>query len=1206
MAQSNTIRAIMLTILCLAPLLPAAQAQESAIRSVASLPFALAGAAAVWDGSHVLVFGGSTTTGYSDAILRYDPSANAWSTSAARLPASGPYLSAVWTGTEALVFGLGDRVVAYDSATDAVTTRSMEMDGRNRAGAAWTGRAAYLFGGTSATGAPLSSILRVDPAGNVTPVDAQLERATADTTTVWTGKAIAVYAGTDDPAGSGMAYTFDPTTLIVRSTDIFPRGRGFAAIYDGTHSYVFGGEQVGFDYYESPIRWMDLEGGKRLNDHPFGTGRAFIAAAWTGDTAYLVGGENAEGPVANVVRYKPSLIPGGAQPKAVATETPTSTTPAPSTVATPASDPRIPTGATWWDSPAWSIEGAAASCEARGSPNIASVVLRSFRGNIRGTDPVTKAPLEVQGTWDLVIAHVADARACSPSNVDITRAPGQIHSFVVGTNFSSPLTMVPSTLIIDPGASAPTISGTGRADACAPLGQSSIALAGFSGELVDPGRPASSRGVWDLVLARPASSQRCDVTHTFSGGSAEDPGLIVALSGSASSSSPAPPVTPSPTPRTPCFDLLSCPIGDVSSIRSRILGVRGQVVSAAGIAVAGAPLLLLGEKDGALDLLSITQTLEDGSFSIPTAAAAPAYAATVLGGHVVLADLAAQKAGVPADGLLSLQLPVTAAAASAAHSQLTPPEVQLLADAFNTAKPFGVPRASPTEPANIPIDGYAGIRGLAVRPSTPQEDARVVLVEMSDKGSPRIPDPPGAQRPRYFAMQLADFDGKEIPIDEVVIELEAPEGSEGKEVLLHHFLLAEQRWETIKPQKNEAAGTYTASIDSLSLFAVSTTQPSALAAIVTNVASSPLLIPILGGAAVVAIAAVALGRVRRARGSKPTQAQPAPLALRAPPLPEREAIVSDLSVTAKGTNILTDVSFSFAQGDILALLGPSGSGKSTLLKALLGETSFRGEASLFGIDPTRRSTEHKKLIGYVSQETELYPDMTLRENVEYFGKQFGLTGQDLKTRVGPLLATLGLAERADTRVGLLSGGQQRRASIAATLVYSPSLLILDEPTSGLDPVTRKSLWKFIRQASRELGVTVIVTTHFLDEADLADRVVILNKGRVVKTGTPQELVRSLPGGGKAVVIELQSTSPAIEARVREAVRPLETRGVVAGVDLTGYTARFFTPNAQAASRDLLDAFGHAEVPVKQVTTEDCGMDAVFTFYAGERWRDAET
>lgn len=214
--------------------------------------------------------------------------------------------------------------------------------------------------------------------------------------------------------------------------------------------------------------------------------------------------------------------------------------------------------------------------------------------------------------------------------------------------------------------------------------------------------------------------------------------------------------------------------------------------------------------------------------------------------------------------------------------------------------------------------------------------------------------------------------------------------------------------------------------------------------------------------------------------------------------------VKDLRKSYGDHPAVKGISFGVPEGSFFAFLGPNGAGKSTtiqIISSILQKDS--GEVTIFGKDP--KDPDTKKSIGIVFQDPKLDKILSVRENLEVRCSFYGIQKTEVDARVGKVLKKTGCDEFADQRYGQLSGGQRRRADIARALVHEPRLLILDEPSTGLDPKTRQDIWNLIRRLNREEGITVLLTTHYMEEAADADDVVIINHGEIVAHGTPAEL-----------------------------------------------------------------------------------------------------
>jgi ABC-2 type transport system ATP-binding protein len=219
--------------------------------------------------------------------------------------------------------------------------------------------------------------------------------------------------------------------------------------------------------------------------------------------------------------------------------------------------------------------------------------------------------------------------------------------------------------------------------------------------------------------------------------------------------------------------------------------------------------------------------------------------------------------------------------------------------------------------------------------------------------------------------------------------------------------------------------------------------------------------------------------------------------------------VRDLVKVYRGAHraAVDGLTFRLEEGEIFGLLGPNGAGKTTaisVLCTLLRPTS--GSISVGGIDLTADPRQVRRLIGLVPQEIALYPRLSARENLRYFGRLHGLHGSELAGRIGEALATVGLQEHADREVGLFSGGMKRRANLAAGILHRPRILFLDEPTVGVDPQSRSLILDYLA-GLRATGTTVVYTTHYMEEAQqLCSRVAVMDGGRIIAEGPPAELM----------------------------------------------------------------------------------------------------
>jgi len=218
---------------------------------------------------------------------------------------------------------------------------------------------------------------------------------------------------------------------------------------------------------------------------------------------------------------------------------------------------------------------------------------------------------------------------------------------------------------------------------------------------------------------------------------------------------------------------------------------------------------------------------------------------------------------------------------------------------------------------------------------------------------------------------------------------------------------------------------------------------------------------------------------------------------------------------------LDDVSFEVRPAEIFGLLGPNGSGKTTLfriLSTLMLPTA--GRAVIMGHDTAREPSQVRREIGVVFQAASVDAKLTAGENLRHQGHLYGLSGHALTRRIAEMLGRVGLSDRARDRVEKLSGGQQRRIELAKGLMHHPAVLLLDEPSTGLDPGARRDLWLYLGMLRDDERVTVVVTTHLMEEAEHCDRLAILNEGKLVALGSPAELKREI--GGEVIVMEARN------------------------------------------------------------------------------------
>jgi len=301
----------------------------------------------------------------------------------------------------------------------------------------------------------------------------------------------------------------------------------------------------------------------------------------------------------------------------------------------------------------------------------------------------------------------------------------------------------------------------------------------------------------------------------------------------------------------------------------------------------------------------------------------------------------------------------------------------------------------------------------------------------------------------------------------------------------------------------------------------------------------------------------------------------------------------------KGVRALDGVSFSVEAGTVFGLLGPNGAGKSTTVKILTTLTApDEGRAVVAGHDVVREPLRVRQAIGVVGQKHGVDPDATGRENLQLQGDFYGIPTRQLRSRIAELLARFDLADAANRLVRTYSGGMQRKLDVAMGLINEPRVLFLDEPTTGLDPEARAEMWAALEALAREEGVTVLLTTHYLEEADrLASQLAIVDRGRIVAAGTPEKLKSELHGDTLVVELGASANGSALAAL-----------SAVDGVGEASVDGRILRARAAEGARAipavlaLLEAEG---IPVVAATVSRPSLDDVYLRHAGRTFGQAE-
>jgi ABC-2 type transport system ATP-binding protein len=311
-----------------------------------------------------------------------------------------------------------------------------------------------------------------------------------------------------------------------------------------------------------------------------------------------------------------------------------------------------------------------------------------------------------------------------------------------------------------------------------------------------------------------------------------------------------------------------------------------------------------------------------------------------------------------------------------------------------------------------------------------------------------------------------------------------------------------------------------------------------------------------------------------------------------------DAIVVDGLEKTYGSTVraLDGIHFTVAEGEIFGLLGPNGAGKSTTVRILATLTrADAGQATVAGHDVRSEAGAVRRAIGYVPQASGVDREATGRENLVLQGRLQGMRGRDLEGRATELLETFGLSDRANALVRTYSGGMKRRLDVAMGLVHRPGVLFLDEPTTGLDPEARAAMWEELEGLAAAEQLTILLTTHYLEEADrLAHRVAIVSRGKVVVAGTPEALKRELQGDAVTVELDMAEAGGAAQvARDIEGVHEVTT---------DGRRLHLRVAHGARAVPVILAALDASGAGVQTVTVSRPSLDDVYLHHTGRDFR----
>ncbi len=297
------------------------------------------------------------------------------------------------------------------------------------------------------------------------------------------------------------------------------------------------------------------------------------------------------------------------------------------------------------------------------------------------------------------------------------------------------------------------------------------------------------------------------------------------------------------------------------------------------------------------------------------------------------------------------------------------------------------------------------------------------------------------------------------------------------------------------------------------------------------------------------------------------------------------------------------VNLAVNEGEIMGLLGPNGAGKTTIISMITGLLKpTSGRITVDGMDLQTDTNAVKARLGLVPQDLALYPTLSARDNLSFFGRIYGLRGKHLRDRVAAMLAMVKLSDRADEPIEKYSGGMKRRVNIAAGLLHQPEVLFLDEPTVGVDPQSRNAIFETI-EALNAQGMTVIYTTHYMEEAQrLCQRVAIIDEGRIISLDTPTNLINSLGGGILLLGLDDPGTGSASE-RVRTALERVNQLPSVRSTTRDDGHFKVETRRFQEALMAILEITNQLDVRITAMEKWEPNLESVFLHLTGKKLRE---
>ncbi|HTQ53812.1 MAG TPA: ABC transporter ATP-binding protein [Bryobacteraceae bacterium] len=294
--------------------------------------------------------------------------------------------------------------------------------------------------------------------------------------------------------------------------------------------------------------------------------------------------------------------------------------------------------------------------------------------------------------------------------------------------------------------------------------------------------------------------------------------------------------------------------------------------------------------------------------------------------------------------------------------------------------------------------------------------------------------------------------------------------------------------------------------------------------------------------------------------------------------------IRDLVKTFGDFVAVDHVTFQVQKGEIFGFLGPNGAGKSTVIRMLCGLlTPTSGYGAVAGFDVTKNPEEIRRNIGYMSQKFSLYDDLAVEENIDFFSRIYGVPKELRAERKDYVLRMAGLTDRRHTITRLLAGGWKQRLALGCAIVHSPRILFLDEPTSGVDPIARRSFWDLIYQLA-EGGQTILVTTHYMDEAEYCHRLALIYRGKLIALGVPEQLKRDLHSHK---LLQLETSD------LLATMRALETQAGVLDVAVFGAGLHVNVDDLDAGAAHIRQVLGEKQIQIKRLEPIQPSMEDVF-------------